>query len=117
MFSDKVAKRAARAPHRGEAVRTSPAQTLAPKSSMMHLRIDDQLRRDASFTLDAIGLSMPDAIRLFLKRVVLEQALPLRLEVPNAATERAMADAMSPGLKVFATAAELFDDLEKGGSR
>jgi DNA-damage-inducible protein J len=37
-----------------------------------------------------MGLSMSDAVHLFLRRVVAEQAFPLELKVPNAKTRAAM---------------------------
>lgn len=37
-----------------------------------------------------MGLSMSDAVRLFLRRVVIDQAFPLQLKVPNAETLAAM---------------------------
>ncbi len=88
-----------------------------PTSSMMHFRVDNRLKRDAASTLESIGMSVPEAVRLFLRRVVIEKALPLRLEAPNATTRAAMAESLSPDLKVFKTAQELFDDLKKGGVR
>ena len=37
-----------------------------------------------------MGLSVSDAVRLFLRRVVVDQAFPLQLKVPNAETQAAM---------------------------
>ena len=61
-------------------------------------------------------LSVSDAVRLLLHRVVVDQAFPLELKVPNAETRAAMAEAdqMTRARRVrFATADELFADLEK----
>ena len=62
-------------------------------SSMLHVRMDDDLKAEGNAVLDAIGLSAADAVRLFYKRVVAEQALPLELKVPNAETRAAMEEA------------------------
>lgn len=37
-----------------------------------------------------MGFSVSDVVRLFLKRVVAEQAMPIELKVPNAETRAAM---------------------------
>jgi DNA-damage-inducible protein J len=59
---------------------------------MLHVRVDDGVKAQAARVLGAVGLSMSDAVRLFLHRVVAEQAFPLELKVPNAATRAAMAE-------------------------
>ena len=61
---------------------------MAASTSMLHIRIDDAIKTQASDTLAAMGLSMSEAVRLFLHRVVAEQAFPLELKVPNAQTRQ-----------------------------
>jgi len=58
---------------------------------------------------------MATAVRLFLHRVVAEQAFPLELKVPNARTRAAMEEsrAMMAHTPRFNSAQEMFDDLEK----
>ena len=60
---------------------------------MIHVRIDAQVKKEASETLSAMGLSVSDAVRVFLKRVVAEKQFPFELKVPNAATLRATQEA------------------------
>ncbi len=89
---------------------------MAAHTSMLHVRIDDETKAQATQALAAMGLSLSDAVRLFLHRVVVDQAFPLELKVPNAKTRKAMAEAdeiISTHHARFSTAAELFDDLEK----
>ncbi len=89
---------------------------MAAHTSMLHVRIDDKTKAQATQALAAMGLSVSDAVRLFLHRVVVDQAFPLELKVPNAETREAMAEAdeiVSTRHARFSTAAELFDDLEK----
>ena len=83
------------------------------KTTMMHVRIDEQLKEQATDTLAQIGLSLTDAVKLFLNRVVIEQALPLQLKVPNAETRAAMEEARRMKQLRFSTSRELFDGLEK----
>jgi len=89
---------------------------MATRSSMLHVRVDDETKEQATATLKAMGLSVSDAVRLFLHRVVTDKAFPLELKVPNAETRLAMAEAdeiARSGAACFATADELFADLEK----
>lgn len=60
---------------------------------MLHVRIDHDLKAQGNAVLEAIGLSAADAVRLFYKRIVAEQAVPLELKVPNAETRAAMEEA------------------------
>lgn len=60
---------------------------------MLHVRLDDALRERGNAVLEAMGLSASDAVRLLYHRLIAEQAFPLELKVPNAATQAAMAEA------------------------
>ena len=42
-------------------------------SSVLQVRIDEKLRKEAEEILHNLGLNMSSAVRLFLNRVVLEQ--------------------------------------------
>lgn len=86
------------------------------QSSMLHIRIDDETKTQATEALAAMGLSMSDAVRIFLKRVVNDQAFPLELKVPNAETRAAMEEAramMKARQARFESAGTLLDELEK----
>ena len=89
---------------------------MAAQTSMLHVRVDDETKTQATEALAAMGLSVSDAVRLLLHRVVVDQAFPLELKVPNAETRAAMAEAekMIRARRVrFATADSLFTNLEK----
>ena len=93
---------------------------MAAQTSMLHIRVDDDLKDQAAVALTAMGLSVSDAVRLFLRRVVIDQAFPLELKVPNAETQAAMEEsrAMMAGRQSrFETADELFADLEKNSGQ
>ncbi|HVW55415.1 MAG TPA: type II toxin-antitoxin system RelB/DinJ family antitoxin [Rhizobiaceae bacterium] len=90
------------------------------RTSMLHVRVDDDTKEQATAALDAMGLSVSDAVRIFLKRVVADQAFPLELKVPNAATQTAMAEAREMLVKSkarFEDAGQLIADLEKTGDK
>lgn len=89
---------------------------MSAQTSMLHIRVDDDTKEQATQALTAMGLSMSDAVRLFLRRVVIDQAFPLELKVPNAQTRAAMQESrtlMAIRRARFASADELFADLEK----
>lgn len=89
-------------------------------STMLHVRVDSEIKTQASEALAAMGLSVSDAVRILLKRVVNDQAFPLELKVPNAETRaameeaRAMQNAQAAG---FDSADALIDDLEKAAQQ
>lgn len=86
------------------------------QSSMLHIRVDDETKTQATEALAAMGLSMSDAVRIFLKRVVNDQAFPLELKVPNAETRAAIEEAramMKARQARFESADALLDALEK----
>lgn len=87
---------------------------------MVHIRIDEEIKAQAAETLAAMGLSISDAVRVFLMRVVAEKQMPFALRVPNAETRASMAEAdeiARTRRARFSNAAELFDDLEKNRSK
>lgn len=51
-----------------------PAQT-----SMLHVRVDNQLKARASEALAGVGLTLSDAVRILLTRVAAEGGLPAGL--------------------------------------
>jgi DNA-damage-inducible protein J len=82
---------------------------------MIHVRVDDEIRDEASAVLGSLGLSVSDAVRVFLHRVVASQGFPLELKIPNETTRAALAEAreIRKAHKArFATPGELFADLD-----
>lgn len=59
-------------------------------TTMVHVRMDEEIKRQATETLAAMGLSVSDAVRVFLMRVIAEKRMPFVLNVPNAETRLAM---------------------------
>ncbi len=51
-----------------------PAQT-----SMLHIRVDDDLKAKAAEALAGVGLTLSDAVRILLTRVAAEGGLPAGL--------------------------------------
>lgn len=93
---------------------------MAVQTSMLHIRVEDDIKEQATEALTSMGLSVSDAVRLFLRRVVIDQAFPLELKVPNTRTRAAMKESramMATRRTRFASPDELFADLEKNSSK
>ena len=91
--------------------------TTTAHSRMVHVRVDDEIKEKAGDILGAVGLSLSEAVRLFLHRVVLENGYPLELKLPNAQTRRAIDEAdeiLRKGLAISMAPEEVIDELEKG---
>jgi len=89
-------------------------------TAMVHVRVDQQIKEQAAETLATMGLSVSDAVRVFLMRVVADKQMPFRLRVPNVETRAAMDEAddiVRTHHARFNNASELFDDLEKNSRK
>ena len=90
---------------------------MSTQRSMLHVRMDTDLKRKATETLATMGLSASDAVRLLFHRIAADQAFPLELKVPNAQTQRAMAEVDDDGedaqQRRFASADEMLRNLKK----
>lgn len=86
-------------------------------TTMVHVRVDEDLKNQAAETLAAMGLTVSDAVRVFLTRVVADQQLPFSLQAPNATTRAAMREARAMGKARFDSADALVGELEKGAQR
>lgn len=91
-----------------------------PATGMVHVRIDEDEKNEAAAVLSSMGLSVSGVVRLLLKRVAAEKAVPFDLRVPNAETRAAMAEAdaiIRERNARFGAAGDLFHDIEKSGGR
>ena len=59
-------------------------------NALVQTRIDGKIKREAATVLEAIGLTVSDAVRLMLTRVARERALPFEPLIPNEETLAAM---------------------------
>jgi len=83
-------------------------------TTMLHVRLDKHTKTQATEALSAMGLTLSDAVRMFLVRVAADKQLPFRPRVPNAQTRAAMAEAVAQSKRTrFATADALWEALEK----
>jgi DNA-damage-inducible protein J len=79
--------------------------------AIVRARIDVRTKERATAALEAMGLSVSDAIRLLMLRIADEQRLPFAVEVPNAATRKAMKELEEGKGKTYASAAKMMKAL------
>jgi len=78
---------------------------------MVHVRVPSGVKEKAVAAFEEMGVPMSTVLRYLLNFVAKQKALPFRLEMPNADTVAAMAEAQGGGLKSFANVDELMADL------
>lgn len=93
---------------------------MATTTTMVHVRVDENVKAQAAETLASMGLTVSDAIRVFLTRVVADKELPFALKAPNATSRVAITEAkeiIKTRRARFATPDALLNDLEKASSQ
>jgi DNA-damage-inducible protein J len=80
-------------------------------NTYVRARIDSDTKDRATDALEAMGLSVSDAIRLLMLRIADEKRLPFEVRVPNAATREAIKELESGKGKRFDDIQSLMDDL------
>jgi DNA-damage-inducible protein J len=79
--------------------------------AIVRARIPADTKDKAVSTLQKMGLSASDLIRLVFFRVAEEGRLPFALEVPNATTRAAIAELEAGGGQRYDSADAMFKDL------
>jgi DNA-damage-inducible protein J len=82
-------------------------------TTMVHIRMDANIKKKATKALAAMGLSVSDLVRMTLTRVAAEQAVPFEVRVPNAKTVAAMREGRSGAVKRHGSVASLMADLNE----
>ena len=59
-------------------------------SSMVHIRVNVEVKEQAAEALATMGLTVSDAVRILLTRIAAEKAMPFEVRVPNRETVEAM---------------------------
>ena len=84
---------------------------MSTADAIVRARIDTDTKDRATQALDAMGLSVSDAIRLLMMRIAEEQRLPFDVKVPKAATRRAIAQLETGKGKKLKSVDDLMADL------
>lgn len=76
-------------------------------NQLVQARIDGAIKKEAAVVLEAMGLTISDAVRLLLTRVAREHALPFDPLIPNDETIAAMMEARAGNLSSVSSIEEL----------
>jgi DNA-damage-inducible protein J len=80
-------------------------------NTYVRARIDTQTKERAADALEAVGLSISDAIRLLMLRIADERRLPFEVKVPNPTTSKAIVELEAGKGKRFTSVEALMADL------
>lgn len=93
---------------------------MAATTTMIHIRVDENVKAQAVETLASMGLTVADAVRMFLTHVVADKELPFALKASNATSRVAIAEAndiVKSRSARFASADALLNDLEEASRK
>lgn len=83
------------------------------KDSTVRARVNHKLKDDAEAVLGQLGITMTEAINLFLAQIKLRQGLPFHVIIPNETTRKTMEEAEKGiGLKSYESVEALFEELD-----
>ena len=80
--------------------------------TVVRARIDQATKDEATAILDSIGLTVSDAFRMMMRRIVAERRLPFSPLVPNATTIAAIEAARRGELEVAGSIDDVFEQLD-----
>ncbi len=79
----------------------------------INMRIDDETKTRAESNLKVLGLSLSEAIRVFLRKIILEKGMPFDIKIPNEITLKTHELAKAgKELHKFDSLEDLFEALE-----
>ena len=87
------------------------------KTDTLHIRVEPTVKMKAEKTLNDLGLSITEAVNVFLNQVILYEGIPFKIEKPryNKETIKAIEDVQN-GInlsKSFDSVEEMFEELDK----
>lgn len=87
------------------------------KTDTLHIRIEPSIKLKAEETLNDLGLSITEAINVFLNQVILNDGIPFEIKKPrfNKETVQAIEDTKNGKnlSKTFESVDEMFKELDK----
>lgn len=88
-----------------------------PKTDTLHIRVEPSVKQKAEKTLNDLGLSITEAVNVFLNQVILNDGIPFEIRKPklNKETMQAIEDTKKGKnlSKTFNKVDEMFEELEK----
>ena len=85
-------------------------------TSMLHVRVDDDLKADAAKKLASFGLTVSDAVRILLTRITKEGGLPVGLTADPEAHDAWFCDKVKEALtdtRPTVSHKQVMDDAQK----
>lgn len=87
------------------------------KTDTLHIRVEPTVKKRAEETLNDLGLSITEAINVFLNQVILNDGIPFEIKKPrfNKETIQAIEDTKNGKnlSKTFDSVDEMFEELDK----
>ena len=83
------------------------------RTDTIHMRISPELKTEADSILSRLGISITDAIHLFLNQVILRSGLPFDVRLPTAKAETlALIERIENGTADMAGPFETFEEYK-----
>ncbi len=76
-----------------------------PVKETTSIKLDKEIKESAKKIFKELGLTMGEAVNIFLKQVTLHKGLPFEVKIPNEDTKKAINDARK-GINMQATSLE-----------
>lgn len=87
------------------------------KTDTLHIRIEPSVKEKAEKTLNELGLSIADAINVFLNQVILNEGIPFEIKKPqyNKQTIQTIEETKQEKnlSRTFNNSDEMFEELDK----
>jgi DNA-damage-inducible protein J len=83
------------------------------KSVAVQARIEPNLKREADHIIHKLGLTASQVVNALYAQIVLCQAIPFELKLPNKTTLEAMNELEHGDPHVYGSVDAMFDDLDK----
>jgi len=86
------------------------------KTETLHIRIEPEIKKKAEETLQSLGMTTTEAIKIYLHQIILNEGLPfeVKLPKPNLKTIQAMEEALvlNEKVKSYNDIHSLMEDLD-----
>jgi DNA-damage-inducible protein J len=85
------------------------------KDVRINIRLESRLRDEAEAVFENAGVSLGEAVKIFLRQVVLQKKFPFEVKIPNQETINAFkqTERDKDRLKTYDSPEELFEEMEK----
>ena len=83
-------------------------------SSTITVRVDENIKKEASNIFKEVGMDMSTAINIYLRQVIRSNGIPFNVsaDVPNEITLQAIREAEKGGIASFSSIDALMEDLD-----